>query len=444
MPHQVRPTVRPARLGLAIATVTATSALVLGLTGTAATAAPTSGTAAAAYDEAGLGDGPSFIMATGGRDAVTLSWSWMSEAAHYEVYRASEETGETGDFSLLATVDQAVSPEYADTDAWEDVPYAYKVRAVDAYGNTSDFSETVHATRDTTAPLSPTDLTVAKQDVRGVTLTWRSGGTDAVKYNVYRSTSVNGTAKKLGWTSTLTYRDTTGEPGQTYVYFVRGLDAAGNESASSPYVTATKSIGSSSAPQAPTFNSALIVGNKLSLAWQSNGYVPVQQFHVYRSRTTPVDTTNPANLVTSTDQTSYTQTVADSDKDYYYAVVAESAYGVRSAASASQLPEVRAPQPPPSTTIYDAAAGDGQAVLSWYDPPFSTDQPPFAGYRLYRSTSPGVTPATADKVIPTTDSSYPDYDVTNGTTYYYVVTVVDTDGNESAPSPEVSVTPVAP
>ena len=45
---------------------------------------------------------------------------------------------------------------------------------------------------------------------------------------------------------------------------------------------------------------------------------------------------------------------------------------------------------------------------------------------------------------PTSSSSYDVTGLTNGTTYYFAVTSLDTTGNESAKSGPVSATPVAP
>ncbi|RVU27425.1 hypothetical protein EOT10_09690 [Streptomyces antnestii] len=386
-------------------------------------------------------DGPMWISASSGSEANSLAWNEVSDAARCEVYRASEETGETGAFTRIATVE---STSYADTGAWADVPYAYKVRAVDAAGNLSDFSDLARATRDTTAPLSPQDLTVAKQDEQGITLTWRNGGSDAVKYNVYRGTSPSSAPNvKVGSTNTLTYRDTSGDAGLGYFYLVRGVDGTGNESAGTAPVLATKQVGPTTVPASPNLNVAYVAGDKLTLKWLQSPYVPISQYRVYRSRTTPVDTTSPANEFAVTSETSLSRTVADDEKDYYYAVVAESGYGVLSTPSASRLPELRPPQLPPATSFWNVQAGDGRATLNWYAVGFSTDEPPFAGYRLYRSTTPGVTPGNAEAVFAPTSDGYVDTGLTNGTTYYYVVTVLNTDGVESNLSPEVSVTPTA-
>jgi hypothetical protein len=82
-----------------------------------------------------------------------------------------------------------------------------------------------------------------------------------------------------------------------------------------------------------------------------------------------------------------------------------------------------------------ANAGDSQVTLSWNAVEEAT------GYNVKRSTTAGGPYTTIATNVPGT--SYIDNTVTNGTTYYYVVTAVDSNGNESANSNEASATPVA-
>jgi hypothetical protein len=81
--------------------------------------------------------------------------------------------------------------------------------------------------------------------------------------------------------------------------------------------------------------------------------------------------------------------------------------------------------------------GNGTAVshsvvLIWTDPDTSV-----AGYNTYSSTVSGG-PYIRITGTPLTNSTYTDTTVQSGRTYYYVVTAVDANGNESANSTEVS------
>jgi len=93
------------------------------------------------------------------------------------------------------------------------------------------------------------------------------------------------------------------------------------------------------------------------------------------------------------------------------------------------------PDLPAAPTGLTASEDEGQVTLTWE--PNNEDD--LAEYRLYRNTSPE--PTTRVATIPKGTTNHPDPDVSNGTTYYYRLTAVDTDGNESGYSNEVPATP---
>jgi fibronectin type 3 domain-containing protein len=384
---------------------------------------------------------PTGVKATSTKEANTISWPAVATATMYDVARADTVDGP---YTPVARVTHATS--YADPTAPADVPVFYKVRALDAWENPSPYSKAVGATRDTVAPGAPQNLRTVSEDVGGVTLTWLSGGSDATGYAVYRSATNTGAPTRIGTTATLTYRDTTGEPGRPYKYYVTAVDAAGNESAALQTI-ATRTVDQNSAPATPTWSSARIVGDQLILDWAQDGYVEVGGYLVYRSRSAAVDTSATAMPYASIDGSwsQYQATVSDTEHDYYYAVVATSAgYGVRSAASNAVLPSVSATPPPQPTQVDEVTAGDGQVKLTWGTAPDLPGESRITGYRVYRSTTPGVTKENAEAVFSATASDYTDTGLANGTTYYYTVTTVNAAGLESTLSAEVSATPTAP
>lgn len=96
------------------------------------------------------------------------------------------------------------------------------------------------------------------------------------------------------------------------------------------------------------------------------------------------------------------------------------------------------PTPPAAPTGFTATAGDAQVDLAWS----ANSEPDLQGYIVYRSQTSGSGYVAQTGVISAT--SYLDTSVINGTTYYYVVTALDTDAEESANSGETSATPEAP
>jgi chitodextrinase len=88
-------------------------------------------------------------------------------------------------------------------------------------------------------------------------------------------------------------------------------------------------------------------------------------------------------------------------------------------------------QPPTTPTGLSATAfGSSQINLAWTG---STDNVQVSGYRIYRDG--GSTPVAA-----VTSTSYADTGLAAGSTHSYVVTAVDSSGNESAPSNQASAT----
>jgi hypothetical protein len=94
--------------------------------------------------------------------------------------------------------------------------------------------------------------------------------------------------------------------------------------------------------------------------------------------------------------------------------------------------------PPAAPTNLAATAGDAQVSLDWDD----NAESDLAGYNVYRSTTSGSGYAQVNGSL-VSASDYTDGSVTNGTTYYYVVSAVDTSSNESGFSNEASATPEA-
>jgi chitodextrinase len=137
------------------------------------------------------------------------------------------------------------------------------------------------ASGDTTAPSTPTGLTVTPGNTQNA-LTW-TASTDNVAvtgYKVRRGGTVVGTP------SGTSYTDTGLTNGTTYSYTVSAVDAAANESAQTSAVTGTPSAGADSTP--PTAPTSLAAGTPTSttipLTWTaSTDNVGVVAYDVYNS-----------------------------------------------------------------------------------------------------------------------------------------------------------------
>jgi pectate lyase len=96
-------------------------------------------------------------------------------------------------------------------------------------------------------------------------------------------------------------------------------------------------------------------------------------------------------------------------------------------------PDVTAPAIP---TGLGASAGNATVSLNWND----NTEVDLAGYNIYRSTTSGSGYTKLNSTL-LASSDYIDSSVTNNTTYFYVVTAVDTNSNESEYSSAASAFP---
>ena len=116
---------------------------------------------------------------------------------------------------------------------------------------------------------------------------------------------------------------------------------------------------------------------------------------------------------------------------YYYVVTAVNSVG-ESAASDEKSATTANLTPAPTGVV--AAPGNVQVALSWAAVSGA------ATYNVYGDTSPGVAAVSGNLITSTATLSSLQSGLTNGATYYYVVTAV-VNGKESAPSAEVSAVP---
>lgn len=94
--------------------------------------------------------------------------------------------------------------------------------------------------------------------------------------------------------------------------------------------------------------------------------------------------------------------------------------------------------PPSAPTNVSVTTGDSKVKLSWTNPTTSSD---FAGVRIYMSTQAGTQGDLAATVSNATTTEYTIENLTNGTIYYFTVKAMDTSGNDSKNTNQVTAKP---
>jgi predicted phage tail protein len=171
------------------------------------------------------------------------------------------------------------------------------------------------------------------------------------------------------------------------------------------------------------------------LTWSaptSDGGSPVTNYTIYRGTISGEETL----LVTLGNVLTYTNTGLTNGQTYYYKVSAANSVGEGAKSNEASAIPMTVPSAPQGLL---AIAGNAQVVLNW-TAPANNGGSSITGYKVYRGTTSGELTLlmTLGVVVNYTDSS-----VTNGQTYYYKVSAVNSAG-ESAQAGEVTAMPVAP
>ena len=330
-----------------------------------------------------------------------LTWSAVSGAAKYEIYRSTQQS--TG-YSLLGTT---TSTSYVNTGAAAGITYYYKVCAVNSAG-TSAYSNIVSGRAKAAIPAAPR-VTIGNSSASGKPqLTWAAVD-GAAKYEIYRSTQQSTGYTLLGTTTSTSYINTGAAVGKTYYYKVRALNVDGAAGAYSSTVSgAAKAV----APAAPTVTMTYSDSGKPKLTWSAVS--GAASYRVYRSESRGTG----YSLLGTTTSTSYVNTGAAVGKTYYYRVKAVNSAGT-SAYSNIVSGTARTPAPAAPVLKGGTSSASGKPQLTWVAVNGA------AKYDVYRSNSAD---GTFSKVGSTDKTTYVNTGAVKGVTYFYKIRAVGASG----------------
>lgn len=376
---------------------------------------------ASATPEPQIPAAPANLSASPGNNQVTLAWTASSGAASYNVYAGAWPGGE----SSTPIASGITSTSFTDTGASNGYTYFYYVAAVNGGGESAPSNE-ADATPEPPVPPAPANLTAAAGNQQ-VSLSWTAPAGEVDSYNLYRSSTRGGEGAEPYQTglSGTNYTDSNVSNGTTYYYEITAVNGGG-ESGLSNEASATPEL---APPPAPTGLTAAGGYQQAALSWSAPW--DATSYNIYRGTTSGGEGAAPiATGVTSTD---YTDTGVAGGTTYYYVVTGINAAGEGPASNQASATPSSVPSAPTNLT---AAAGDGQAVLSW------TGTAGAVTYNIYRATSSGGE-GSAPYQTGVASAGYTDTGLTDGTTYYYQVTAVGASG-ESGKSNQASATPYTP
>ena len=350
---------------------------------------------------------PTGLSASQNGNYINLSWSGVSGAATYNVYRATTSGGEGSSptYSGIAT------NSYNDSSLTGGITYYYEVTAVNGSGESGKSTEVSFVAP--TPPGAPTGLAVGSVNASSASFTWNSVPA-AAYYVVYCSLTSGGEANSPLNTISYVTSGTVNSlsAGTTYYAIVEANGSTGTNSGFSNEVSFTTTVAS--------------VGN-LTAVWLSNSAVLNWTASVGATSYTierQLNFAGPLTPIGSTSSTTYTDTTASAQPLGTYLT-----YYVVATSSTSVDPT------PPSISIQaPIGAPTGVTAVGGYESVLVTWNAPAGGnsYIVKRSTTSGGPytpvdyPGTTGSPVTFTDSSLAD-----NTTYYYIVGSTYLDGTTS-------------
>jgi chitodextrinase len=383
---------------------------------------------------------PSGLTATAiSSTQINLSWTASTDNVGVTGYKVERCQGAS--CTTFAQIATPTTTTYSDTGLTASTSYSYRVRATDAAGNLSGYSNVASATTtssgDTTPPTAPSGLGATVTSSSQINLSW-TASTDNVGVTGYKVERCQGasctTFAQIAAPTTTTYSDTGLTASTSYSYRVRATDAAGNLSGYSNTASATtNSAGDTTPPTAPSNLQTSGVGaSVVTLTWtESTDNVGVTGYKVERCQ--GANCTTFAQIGTPT-ANSYTDSGLTAATSYSYRVRATDAAGNLSTysntASATTASALTAP-----SGLGAPAVSSIEVDLSWVG---STGGAGTISYQVE-----GCTPANCSSFSLLGTSTTPTFNVmslTGNTPYSFRVRATDTSGDLSAYSSTFTLT----
>jgi fibronectin type 3 domain-containing protein len=237
--------------------------------------------------------------------SIKTSWTAVSGASGYEVYRA---TSSTGTYSLVGKTTTATS--FTNTGLSTNKVYYYKIKAYRLVGTTKVYSGYTTVVSAKPIPSVPTNFKAASASYSSIKTSW-TAVSGASGYEVYRATSSTGTYSLVGKTTMATSFTNTGlSTNKVYYYKIKAYRLVGTTKVYSGYTTV---VSAKPIPSVPTnFKAARYSSTSIKTTWSA--VTGASGYEMYRA----TSSTGTYSLIKNTTSLYYTNTGLTTGRTYYY------------------------------------------------------------------------------------------------------------------------------
>jgi len=378
---------------------------------------------------------PSEVTASDNEFSIEFTWTYNDTLApiidHFEIYKGDS----LGSISLLDTTSVY---NFTDTDVVPGNDYSYMIRMVSSDERFSLYTDTLTITVEDQAPSTPMSFVGELSGVKEITLMWEPNTESDIQFYELSKQTVGESFSVLDSLTAVSYIDSVGLDELTrYSYSLSAVDNGGNKSKP---VFITQRTGDETIPSVPNGLVAESSPGQVFLSWTANNEADLWKYLIYRGS----DSTQVVLIdsVDSNENTFSDQSVVNA-KTYYYRISAlDSVNGnpevsfdpalesELSSAVKALPPDLEGPGKP---EIISSSSFNKTVNFSWN--PLDAGDLDF--YHIYR----GINESSLNIIDSVYTTSYSDLAVSNGITYYYAVTGIDTVGNEGEQSNIISATP---
>ncbi len=350
---------------------------------------------------------PTSVKATSSSNSITITWNGVTGAKGYAVYRAASSSGT---YSLLSLTS---SKSYKDIKLATGKKYYYKIRAYVISGNKKVYGKYSSVVNTIVLPSAPASIKASSSSYNSITLSWNAVS-GAGGYAVYRASSSTGVYSLITTTTSKTYVNKSVTTGKTYYYKVRAYITSGT---TKKYGTYSSIVKSKAVPAPPSSIKATVSSyNSITINW--NGVAGASGYRVYVA----TSSNGTYSLITDTTKANYVNAGLTTGRTYYYKVRAYRLVGSTKVYGnyTSIVSKTLNLSTPVSVTA--TAASTDQIGISW-DSVAGAE-----GYELYSALSSS---GTYKLISSGSATSYNDYGLSAGTTYYYKIKAYKLiDGNK--------------